>query len=208
MDVKNDYVQTHVALHGSLDPATLQTAYDALAEQARAALVTEGFTEEAHVFQRTADVRYFGQAFEVRVPVPEGPIDRGVLDEVARRFHAEHRALYGYDFSADASQQVEWVNLRTSGIGPIQRPEIMRHETADRTTSRGGPTRPVCFHADDEYVDTPVLWRPDLPPGHSVAGPVIIEEFGSTVPVHPGFTARIDGFLNIIVTRDEKDDQA
>ena len=208
VDVKNDYVQTHVALHGSLDPATLQTAYDALAEQARAALVTEGFAEEAHVFQRTADVRYFGQAFEVRVPVPEGPIDRGVLDEVARRFHAEHRALYGYDFSADAAQQVEWVNLRTSGIGPIQRPEIMRHQAADWTMSWGEPTRRVCFHAEEEYVDTPVLWRPDLPPGHSVAGPVIIEEFGSTVPVHPGFTARIDGFLNIIVTRDEKEDQA
>jgi N-methylhydantoinase A len=32
---------------------------------------------------------------------------------------------------------------------------------------------------------------------------VVIEEFGSTVPVHPGFTARVDELLNLIVTRSE-----
>jgi N-methylhydantoinase A len=60
----------------------------------------------------------------------------------------------------------------------------------------------VCFDAADGYVDTPVLWRPDLHPGEIVAGPAVIEEFGSTVPVHPGFTARIDAFRNLVVTRD------
>ncbi len=33
---------------------------------------------------------------------------------------------------------------------------------------------------------------------------MIIEEFGSTVPVHPGFTARVDDYANIIVTRSEE----
>ena len=46
-----------------------------------------------------------------------------------------------------------------------------------------------------------MLWRTDLAPGTVVEGPAIIEEFGSTVPLHPGFTARIDDYLNIIVTR-------
>lgn len=208
VDVKNDYVQTHVALHRALDVATVQATYDALTTQARDALDKEGFDREVHRFVRTADVRYFGQAFEVRVGVPDGPLDADAVDEVARRFHAEHRALYGYDFSRDDSQQVEWVNLRVSGIGPITRPEIRRSdgglETVASATSStsGGVNRPVCFETSDGYVETPVLWRPDLPPGHTVAGPVIIEEFGSTVPVHPGFAARIDDFLNIIVTRE------
>jgi N-methylhydantoinase A len=47
-----------------------------------------------------------------------------------------------------------------------------------------------------------VYWRPDLAPGQSVTGPAIIEEFGSTVPLHPGFTGRIDAYRNIIVTRE------
>ncbi|WP_109510461.1 hydantoinase/oxoprolinase family protein [Nocardioides speluncae] len=203
VDVKNDYVQTHVALANQLDPAAVTGIYDALTSQAAAALTKEGFDAAEHQFVRTADLRYFGQAFEVRVPVPAGDLDPAA---VAATFHAEHRALYGYDFSGDDSQQVEWVNLRVSGIGPIRRPEIKRHappveEVALRPSRNQGASRPVCFEPDDGYVDTPVLWRPDLAPGTVVPGPAIIEEFGSTVPLHPGFTARIDEYLNIIVTR-------
>ena len=60
------------------------------------------------------------------MPVPDGDLDRAALDGVAAAFHAEHRGLYGYDFAGDPTQQVEWVNLRVSGIGPITRPEIRR----------------------------------------------------------------------------------
>jgi N-methylhydantoinase A len=208
VDVKNDYVRTHVALADRLDPAEVARVYDALTAQAAAALTTEGFEAGEHQFARTADLRYFGQAFEVRVAVPDGPLDAGVLDEVARRFHAEHTALYGYDFSGDPTQQVEWVNLRVSGIGPIRRPEIKRvGSSAPRgamaTREADDPVRQVCFDAAEGYVETPVLWRPDLVPGTVVEGPAIIEEFGSTVPLHPGFTARVDDYLNIIVTRSE-----
>ncbi|WP_107774660.1 hydantoinase/oxoprolinase family protein [Nocardioides sediminis] len=201
VDVKNDYVQTHVALHEQLDAPRVSEVYDALTTQAAKALSTEGFTEDQHVFARTADLRYFGQAFEVRVPVPEGDLDAAALDRVAEHFHAEHRALYGYDFSGDPTQQVEWVNLRVSGIGPIQRPEIRRHTGGGDVAGASRGTRPVCFAPDDGFVETPLLWRTDLAAGTVVEGPAIIEEFGSTVPLHPGFTARVDEFANIIVTK-------
>jgi N-methylhydantoinase A len=200
VDVKNDYVQTHVCLEESLDPELLQLEYDVLTGRAAAALATEGFAGEDHVFARTADVRYFGQAFEVRVAVPEGPLTHETIGVVAERFHAEHRALYGYDFADDASQQVEVVNLRVSGIGPIRRPAV---PTLGEAAELPPPTgrRPVCFDPRVGYLDTPVHWRPDLRAGHVLDGPVVIEEFGSTVPVHPGFTARVDGYGNLVVTR-------
>ncbi|GAB2884632.1 hydantoinase/oxoprolinase family protein [Nocardioides pacificus] len=203
VDVKNDYVRTHVSLADNLAASDVREIMDGLAEQARVALDKEGFAASEHRFQRTADLRYFGQAFEVRVPLPEGEIDDALLTEVADRFHAEHKALYGYDFSTDPTQQVEWVNLRVSGIGPIQRPDIARHEiVADAGAPEPRSRREVCFEATDGYVDTPVFWRADLVPGQEIAGPAIIEEFGSTVPLHPGFHARIDAYLNIIVTRE------
>jgi N-methylhydantoinase A len=205
VDVKNDYVQTHVSLQDDLDDAAVQQVFDDLSERARTALTKEGFPPEQHRFLRTADLRYFGQAFEVRVALPEGPIGPEIIDEVARRFHAEHNALYGYDFSTDPRQQVEWVNLRVSGVGPIRRPEIKMHPVAaEPGVPEPRSQRPVCFEASDGYVDTPVHWRPDLAPGQSIQGPAIIEEFGSTVPLHPGFSARIDDYLNIIVTREGK----
>jgi len=203
VDVKNDYVQTHVALAEQVEAATVAGIYDDLTAQAAQALATEGFAPEQHHFVRTADLRYFGQAFEVRVPVPDVLVDVTVLADVAAAFHEAHRGLYGYDFSGDPTQQVEWVNLRVSGIGPIQRPEIRRHPTVDPPESFGRVNRPVCFDASEGYVDTPVVPRTELPPGSVVVGPVIIEEFGSTVPIHPGFTARVDEYLNIIVTRAE-----
>ncbi len=121
--------------------------------------------------------------------MPDGRVDATVLSAVADAFHAAHRGLYGYDFSGDPSQQVEWVNLRVSGIGPITRPEIGRELLADNpAASQEAGRRPVCFDAERGYADTPVYWRPDLPPGATVAGPAVIEEFGSTVPLHPGFS--------------------
>jgi N-methylhydantoinase A len=204
VDVKNDYVQTMVTLHGAIDVDRLARGFDSLTAQAAAALVTEGFAAQQHRFVRTADLRYFGQAFEVRVPVPEGALDPAAVDAVADAFHAEHRSLYGYDFSGDGAQQVEWVNLRVSGIGPIRRPTIRRHPepATDAPTPRS--QRPVCFDAGAGYVDTPVFWRTDLLPVQGVSGPVVIEEYGSTVPVHPGFEVRVDEHLNLVVTREQE----
>jgi N-methylhydantoinase A len=212
VDVKNDYVQTRVSLDAAVDPAALATSYDELTGQARDALLREGFAEPAHVFVRTGDLRYFGQAFEVRVPVPEGRLDRAALDDVVAGFHAAHRGLYGYDFADDATQQVEWVNLRVSGIGPITRPERGRLTPAAPGGATGAsgeasllasPTRPVCFDAKTGYVDTPIRQRTDLAPGETVAGPAVIEEYGSTVPLHPGFTATVDDFGNLLVRHTE-----
>jgi N-methylhydantoinase A len=202
VDVKNDYVQTQVALDDAVDVGALAAAYDALTGQARGALTREGFAEGDHVFARTADLRYFGQAFEVRVPVPEGVLDRTVLDDVVAAFHAEHRGLYGYDFAGDPSQQVEWVNFRVSGIGPIRRPEI-RPAPSVESAPVEPRSRPVCFDADEGYVDTRVVWRADLAVGTTLAGPVVVEEYGSTVPVHPGFSATVDDFGNLLVRRAE-----
>ena len=132
---------------------------------------------------------------------------------MAERFHDEHRQLYGYDFRDDPRQQVEWVNLRVTGVGPITRPELRE------IASRGAPstdtstlpqheplaprsTRDVCFDADAGYVTTDVYWRPDLRAGDTFSGPAIVEEFGSTVPVHPGFTVRVDAFGNLVVTKE------
>ena len=206
VDVKNDYVQTHVSLAERLDAGVVSAAYDALTRQAADALAVEGFAPEQHVFQRTADLRYFGQAFEVRVPVPEGDLDDAALAAAADAFHAEHRVLYGYDFSGDASQQVEWVNLRVSGIGPITRPEIRRSPLVEEgalAPVTKPASRPVCFDAEAGYVETPVVQRDSLAPGSSISGPVIVEEFGSTVPIHPGFEVRVDEYLNLIVTRSD-----
>ncbi|GAA5022649.1 hydantoinase/oxoprolinase family protein [Terrabacter aeriphilus] len=206
VDVKNDYVQTAVARQHALDFAAVQKTFDDLTGRAAAALDAEGFPRDAHRYTRTVDLRYFGQAYEVRVSAPDGEVDAAYAAGVAERFHDEHRALYGYDFRDDPTQQVEWVNLRVTGVGPITRPELRElasaEGAADVRERAHRSTRPVCFDPEDGYVDTDVWWRPDLLAGDVVTGPAIVEEFGSTVPVHPGFVVRVDSLGNLVITKE------
>jgi N-methylhydantoinase A len=160
--------------------------------------------------QRTADLRYVGQAFEVRVPVTDGALDRAAAEDVAQAFHTAHRQLYGYDFATDPRQAVEWVNLRVSGIGPIRRPDIVQLAPRDGGSDRARTgSRRVFFDVEHTapssgggWVETPTYNRPDLAAGDVVHGPAIIEEFGSTVPVHPGFLANVDPFGNLLLTKE------
>jgi N-methylhydantoinase A len=193
-------VQTSVSRHDLVSTADLNQRYAGLAAQAGEALDKEGFPREQHVCLRTADLRYFGQAFEVRVSVPDGELNQAAIDSVAAAFHEEHRSLYGYDFAGDPAQHVEWVNLRVSGIGPIRRPQITPAPASGQDPEPNG-RRAVCFAPADGYVDTPVYWRPDLAPGQVVRGPAIVEEFGSTVPLHPGFVVHVDAYNNLVVRR-------
>jgi N-methylhydantoinase A len=201
VDVRNDYVQTAVSRHDDLDLAVLAKLYDALQAQASAALDREGFDRGEHRYQRSADLRYVGQAFEVRVAAPDGPVDESFAQTVAQAFHDAHERLYGYSFRTDARQPVEWVNLRVSGIGPIARPVLRLRPPGDGRPERARTgVRPVFFGAEHGWLDTPVYWRPDLAPGDQLLGPAVVEEFGSTVPLHPGFLARVDGLANILVS--------
>jgi N-methylhydantoinase A len=200
VDVRNDYVQTHVARQSALHPADVQRVLDGLTAKADAALAREGFAEPDRRFVRTADLRYYGQGFEVRVDVPDGPVDGGLLDTVAGRFHDEHKALYDYDFRDDPCQEVEWVNLRVTGVGPIRKPELRELDAGSGSELAWTGERRVCF---DEWTDTPVYDRARLGAGDVVAGPAILEEFSSTVPIHPGFTGEVDSYGNLLITRSQ-----
>jgi N-methylhydantoinase A len=199
VDVKNDYVQTAVALHAALDLDTVAGHYAALERQAAEALDAEGFARADHRYLRTADLRYYGQAYEVRVAAPDGPATGEWADQVVSSFHDAHEQLYGYCFRDRPEQQVEWVNLRVTGVGPIRRPELKDLKPATMPATPTS-TRAVCF--DDGEIETPIYWRPDLRQGHRITGPAVIEEYGSTIPLHPGFGAEIDRLGNVIVGKE------
>ena len=61
----------------------------------------------------------------------------------------------------------------------------------------------MCFDAAEGYLDTSIHQRSDLGAGAVVTGPAVIEEYGSTVPLHPRFTATVDALGNLVVRRTE-----
>ncbi|HEX8495623.1 MAG TPA: hydantoinase/oxoprolinase family protein, partial [Actinomycetales bacterium] len=89
VDVRGDYVRTHVVRSDRLEHVAVQGILGELAVQADEALQREGFEPDVRRFVRTADLRYFGQAFEVRVDVPDGAVDDALVETVQKAFHDE-----------------------------------------------------------------------------------------------------------------------
>ncbi len=209
VDVRVDYVRTAVRRQDALEAGAVQRVFDGLAGQARAGLAGQGFAPGQIRLVRTADLRYYGQAFEVAVPVPDPAAGSGrqwftsaTADAVADAFHEAHRALYGYDFRDDPRQRVEWVNLRVTGIGPIRHPVLPELPDGDGDPARAlTGARPVCFGRGQDFTDAAIYWRPALLAGDVLTGPAVIEEYGATVPLHPGFTATVDHRGNVRLAR-------
>ena len=192
VDVKDDHVQTHVARHAGLDLGGRGgAASPRCATRPRRRWTRRASPAPAHRFVRSADLRYFGQAFEVRVPVPDGPFDAAAADAVVAAFHDAHeRALRlllprtarssrssGSTCGSPGSARSAGRRLRPLAAG-------RRHAGPAPARGRSASTPPTWPRRS--------YWRPSLRPGAVVPGPAIIEEYGSTVPLHPGFAATVD----------------
>jgi N-methylhydantoinase A len=199
VDVRIDDVRTFVAAHGRLDLAALAAVFADLEGEAAAALAAEGFDPARHRFLRSADLRYDGQAFEVPVDVPAGPVDGGLADAVLARFHDEHERLYGYCYRGRPQHEVEWVNVRLTGVGPLDAPALAPVAAGTGPVTPRG-RRPVWFAG--AWHDTPVVARGDLGAGDEVRGPAVVEEYGSTLPLPPGLQVVVDRLGTLVARRD------
>jgi len=206
VDLKNDYVQTFVQRHDRLDHAMVNAHLARLEALARAALASEGFAEHEMRIERSADLRYFGQAWEVAVELPPGTIEEPSASVAAERFHEAHEQRYGYSYrhatghAGTGRQAMEWVNLRVTGIGPIARPKLRERPPGDGRPARAiSETRVVVF--SEKAVECHVYERARLAPSDTLSGPAVIEEYGATTVVYPGQRVEVDGFGNLILTR-------
>ena len=95
--------------------------------------------EADRVFERWADCRYVGQAYELLVPVPSGPLDDAALVALAERFEEAHEREYFYRFP---EKPVQIVHVRSYAIGlmPSISPSVDR--VRGRRAAAGGAGRP------------------------------------------------------------------
>ena len=70
--------------------------------------------------------------------------------------------------------------------------------TAIRAARSTAPGR--VFMGDGRH-EAPLYRRELLRAGDTLTGPAVIQEFGSTLPIHPGFTATVDELGNVVVRR-------
>lgn len=200
VDLRNDYVITNVQNADDFDPASTQELYQRLETLALDALARHGVPPERQRLLRSADMRYHGQAYEVRVDIPAGLIDAATSQHAVEAFHLAHGSAYGYDYRG--KQEVEFVNLRVTGLGLIDKPALREigAGNTDASAARKGE-RAVYFEASGAFEPCSLYDRTKLLAGNLITGPAIIEEYGSTTVVFPGQQATVDRFGNVLLSK-------
>ena len=136
---------------------------------------------------RYADVRYVGQAFELRIPVPK---NEGWLNALGSDFHARYEARYGHCHPGDP---LEIVNLRVRVSGMVDKLGWVKAESPGGGLDDALKERRSVV-LEEEVPDCPVYRRDSLPVDVEISGPAVIEEYGSNTLVPPGWTAKRDAY--------------
>jgi len=181
-----------------IDPSMLENNFIDL-ERRGAELLRKGGVDVGNiVFERLLDLRYWGQAYELMVPIGK-IIDEGEVRGCVKRFHEKHEAIYGYSMR---DEPVEIVNVRLNCIGIIGKPKLKKYEINGNLVSKALiEWRNVFFEKYDDFVKTPVFVREKLKAGGTIQGPAIIEEYDSTTVIYPGWKTSIDAYGNIIIEK-------
>jgi N-methylhydantoinase A/oxoprolinase/acetone carboxylase beta subunit len=205
-DLKYDAVRTEFQVAagpggaGTLDLARLDADLGAMERELMDQFAADGLAPGEVTFARGGDLRYVGQGYELRVPLPAGDLDAKGLEAAFEAFHRQHEAEYGHAFRASP---IEIVNVRVTGIGrmpKIARPDVPRGPSL--ADARGRTGRCV-FRVNGrlDTFETAFYRRERLPLGMDFAGPAVVLQKDSTTVVPPGWQAVADPEGNLVLTR-------
>ena len=129
------------------------------------------------------------------MPVRSGPLDDDAVAGTIAAFHAQHLQLYAHNHP---DKPVEFVSARLAAIGRMGAPEL---PPAPPGGEAAAPfeRRPVYFEEAGDWVETAVYDRAALGPGARFEGPAIVEQADATTVIHPGQSASVDSFGNLLI---------
>ncbi len=192
-DVRGDFSLTRLLRAESANLKAFNAGFADLKQRGIAWL--RGESEQRAKFEWQVDLRYFGQNFELIMPLASDRLSAASLKRLTTAFHRRHKAFYGYDMPA---QPVEIVNLRLvvtaarKALPAVQKNK--KHINKQLVTEK----RRVWF-PETGFVQTPVYEREQLPPNWRATGPAIIEQMDATTVVPPKATVHNDalGYLHL-----------
>jgi N-methylhydantoinase A len=169
-------------------------------EQAVADAEIEGLEAGSLSIERTGDLRFVGQTYEVSVPLE----DRDFTAADAPRLEADFPAIYERNYGEGTAWEGSAVQLLTISLRVVFRREkpLEREQPVRGYSSDPEPKSHRTVFLPIEKMETrlPVFAEADLPPGVSLEGPVIIDVGDTTIYVPNGSTATRDHYFNFILT--------
>ena len=189
-----EFVNSLMIRTSDMSESILNDYFSKLESEARDVLQQEGYNPHSLVFLRYADIHYAAQIHELTVPVPTS----GRIFDLEEAFGREHDATYGY---RSDKEPMEITNLRVVGYqtkAEENKIDLASIGTSLYTNAAPRRSRKAYFGRAMGFLDTPIISRADL--DHlPTQGPVIVEEYDTTVVAPPDCNVSRDHIGNIIL---------
>lgn len=197
-DVEHQIIRGYYRRVSDIDPAEINEFVRGMQAEARALLASEGFPPERQRLVAIGEVKYFGQMSTLPVEFGKPPLTAEALERYAETFAALHEQTYGY---RSPKERLQIVAIKVLGQGLAAFPRVPDRVSRDREVTRAETTRRVYFGPELGWHETPLLPRANLT-ATARRGPMVVEEYDCTTVVRPGWTARLDGWNNIVLEAD------
>lgn len=198
-DLRYDAIRTQFQVSGQVDIARIVSDLNTMQLELAARFDTDCVPESTRSYARIGDLRYVGQGYELRVPLPDGPIDAAAMERIWQAFHAAHAREYGHAFH---DNPIEIVNMRLVGTGALPKLESLSAPETGSVEAALIRVKPSVFRTEAglEAFDTAVYRRDGLSSGAEFAGPAILLQKDSTTVVPPGARARLHPSGSLIIS--------
>ena len=200
-DLKYDTIRTQFQVSGKIDLARLNADLTAMERQLGQQFAADHLDAASFHFVRDGDLRYVGQGYELKIPIPAGELTEQSLVEIWRLFHEAHKREYGHAF---AQNSIEIVNVRVTGVGAM--PKIANLKAPEGGSFAAARTRvgQCVFRIDGvlKSFETTFYRRALLPVGKIFPGPAIVLQMDSTTVIPPRWSAINDAAGNLILSFD------
>jgi len=192
-DLHRDYVTTINRKLTELDAKVINSAVTKMEAAGRKHFGSDG---GELWYEHLADMRYKGQAHEIRVPL-KAPLKD--VSAAVRSFNETYRRSYGYLLDEDA---IQLINLRVSVYKGCSKPPVRAEKLSSASAQKSlKGTRQAYFSEEGGFVKTRVYDGHALHAGNRLKGPAIVELATTTIVVRPEQTLTVDPYRNYVVAR-------
>jgi N-methylhydantoinase A len=198
VDLRHDLLAPVLKQVRQIEVGELAATFDRLRAEAAEILDAEEITPDRRSIELSVDARYYGQTPYMNLRLDEVPADDDALTALVAQYRERYEAEFGYQLPEDVAT-VEIVNARAAAIGLTENVELPHSEGSGNADAARKGSRGVYFDETGDFAETPIFERARLDAGAAIEGPAVVEQTDTTVLVPPGASARVDGYLNIII---------
>ena len=175
---------------------SLETQFEKLEADAAEVMKDTLIDGATYRFERSADIRFVGQGFELNTKLPQGPFNENTSKKIRDAFATTYSRVFG---QVPPVNDIELMNLRVAAIETgVDRP-LNLTASGRESWKPNSQSRDVWHSTSEVFRNVRTIAREALKEGERLLGPAIIEDSSSTLLIPPNSTAYCDSSGNLIV---------